>query len=777
MRIFGIIIFTLLSACGGGSGGSGGSKTSENNSSSSSLTNSSASNPVTSITAESAPLLAGALLDTLSLASQPPQLSPSYELKDGIQKGVCDNNASSYTINISNNGQKIEENYQNCHTLVIYSDNTGEYLTYSGKQIQTYSKSGNQDVIQYSWDQFSLLDESSEKETISGSAEFRGFGNSTSFKINASIENSLQGVLNVNNFFVELTDKFTNFSAIKTLTGTINLINLATANLMYSPDDEALTLLGLNSSLKIYEVNENLNLDLDSNNDGIIDAALSINKNIADNLSEIALRKNIAPMVVNGNSYVRLNSLKLNPFTLKDKFTHPAGHLLKINIEFIEGNESDIQRIDATSFALKKPISEPYVTYRFYAYAVDVFGNQSQKVDMSLHVSADTDEDGNFDIYDSDDDNDGVEDRVDAFPLDATESKDTDEDGIGDNKDPDIDNDNIANELDAYPLDKNCSSPEEGDGKYCFQSIMSPKVLFTDKDGIFYLRSLSKIVNGDHDGMHGIIKWDSTQQKTIEVVDEIIPNESLNGIYAANSHLYFFHYQGSKTIYAYNPSTNEVTHYFDNQNEILGFTFDKGILILLTLNANSEIFYESYNSDGTLLSKVNWLVDINNVPTSISFRNSDLIPFCKISLSIDSDGQFIEIGDRADRWQDPCNNGYDKSISLDGNFAVLTGFEYYNGDAGIYNKSGELLTPAYWGLGFQSAWSNLGFTFADYADGHFNLNVITPYGEKLFSQALPDRNYEPHIYFSNGKIVVFSYQETGGIRIGVYDHELKPIGK
>ena len=34
---------------------------------------------------------------------------------------------------------------------------------------------------------------------------------------------------------------------------------------------------------------------------------------------------------------------------------------------------------------------------------------------------------------DTDDDNDGVLDEDDAFPLDATESVDTDSDGIGDN--------------------------------------------------------------------------------------------------------------------------------------------------------------------------------------------------------------------------------------------------------------------------------------------------------------------------------------------------------
>ena len=38
-------------------------------------------------------------------------------------------------------------------------------------------------------------------------------------------------------------------------------------------------------------------------------------------------------------------------------------------------------------------------------------------------------------LADADDDNDGVEDSNDAFPLDSTEAADADADGVGDNKD------------------------------------------------------------------------------------------------------------------------------------------------------------------------------------------------------------------------------------------------------------------------------------------------------------------------------------------------------
>jgi len=72
----------------------------------------------------------------------------------------------------------------------------------------------------------------------------------------------------------------------------------------------------------------------------------------------------------------------------------------------------------------------------------------------------DNDEDGKHDYLDNDDDNDGVVDENDVFPLNPGETKDTDEDGIGDNEDTDDDNDNVLDTEDNCPLDSN---PEQED--------------------------------------------------------------------------------------------------------------------------------------------------------------------------------------------------------------------------------------------------------------------------------------------------------------------------
>jgi len=67
---------------------------------------------------------------------------------------------------------------------------------------------------------------------------------------------------------------------------------------------------------------------------------------------------------------------------------------------------------------------------------------------------SDSDNDGIINLVDSDDDDDGFKDTVDAFPIDASESLDTDLDGIGNNADSDDDGDGVLDSEDAFPLDE-----------------------------------------------------------------------------------------------------------------------------------------------------------------------------------------------------------------------------------------------------------------------------------------------------------------------------------
>ncbi len=68
--------------------------------------------------------------------------------------------------------------------------------------------------------------------------------------------------------------------------------------------------------------------------------------------------------------------------------------------------------------------------------------------DILIFLSSypDSDGDGLTDDRDPDDDNDGVDDRIDVFGLDSTETSDADGDGIGDVADTDDDNDGMSDE-------------------------------------------------------------------------------------------------------------------------------------------------------------------------------------------------------------------------------------------------------------------------------------------------------------------------------------------
>ena len=76
----------------------------------------------------------------------------------------------------------------------------------------------------------------------------------------------------------------------------------------------------------------------------------------------------------------------------------------------------------------------------------------------------DYDNDGTLNALDPDDDNDQVNDTMDAFPYDSAEQSDADGDGTGDNADLDDDNDQVNDTMDAFPYDSAEQSDTDGDG-------------------------------------------------------------------------------------------------------------------------------------------------------------------------------------------------------------------------------------------------------------------------------------------------------------------------
>jgi len=96
----------------------------------------------------------------------------------------------------------------------------------------------------------------------------------------------------------------------------------------------------------------------------------------------------------------------------------------------------------------------------------DSEGNSSTAARKIIIIAddIDTDGDGVANYLDDDDDNDGVVDTLDAFPLDITEQTDTDLDGTGNNADTDDDGDGVADGSDVFPLDSTETIDSDSDG-------------------------------------------------------------------------------------------------------------------------------------------------------------------------------------------------------------------------------------------------------------------------------------------------------------------------
>ena len=127
------------------------------------------------------------------------------------------------------------------------------------------------------------------------------------------------------------------------------------------------------------------------------------------------------------------------------------------------------------SVDLESPSTTMHVVFTSELATLDVSDGRSDHVIMLHNNFEDLDDDGLPNIYDRDDDGDGLDDlfdlyptlsafkydadgdgyanAIDAFPLDYYEFRDTDFDGIGDIEDEDRDGDGILDEDDEYPSD------------------------------------------------------------------------------------------------------------------------------------------------------------------------------------------------------------------------------------------------------------------------------------------------------------------------------------
>ncbi len=137
---------------------------------------------------------------------------------------------------------------------------------------------------------------------------------------------------------------------------------------------------------------------------------------------------------------------------------------------------------------------------------------------------SDTDLDGLINNFDPDDDNDGVLDSDDAFPLDENETVDTDSDGLGNNADTDDDNDAVLDADDAFPLDSAESADTDKDGVGDNSDVFpfdASESIDTDGDGFGNTADL----DDDNDGY-------SDEQEAIDGTDPLNPFSCSQGCFS-----------------------------------------------------------------------------------------------------------------------------------------------------------------------------------------------------------------------------------------------------
>ncbi|MEM7258018.1 MAG: hypothetical protein AAF404_11585, partial [Pseudomonadota bacterium] len=142
--------------------------------------------------------------------------------------------------------------------------------------------------------------------------------------------------------------------------------------------------------------------------------------------------------------------------------------------------------------------------------------------DIEPRATSVIDHDGDLIIneLDTDDDDDGVEDTLDAFPLDDSETTDSDNDGIGDNADVfpldgtetiDSDNDGTGDNGDVFPFDATETTDIDNDG------IGDNADIDDDNDGI------SDVTEGtadpDGDGLPNFLDLDSDGDTITDIVE------------------------------------------------------------------------------------------------------------------------------------------------------------------------------------------------------------------------------------------------------------------
>jgi hypothetical protein len=228
------------------------------------------------------------------------------------------------------------------------------------------------------------------------------------------------------------------------------------------------------------------------NVDGDISENIVVTSNVDTNqLGSYAVRYNVR----DGNNNAAIEVIR--NVTVEDVDTDSDG-ILDVNDNCVSEPNSDQLDTDGDSVGNACDLDDDN----------DGVADNEDAFPLDSIESVDTDSDGVGNNADQDDDGDGVIDTLDAFPLDSSETMDTDLDGIGNNADNDDDNDGVLDSLDFYPLDASKTNEQllDVDGNNQVDALT---------DGLLILRYLFGLRGNILIG--GVVAQDATRSSAEEI--------------------------------------------------------------------------------------------------------------------------------------------------------------------------------------------------------------------------------------------------------------------
>ena len=679
-----VLVAILLNACGGG-GGDTPPGTSGTPPTPAVPTPPVAGEPIGPLTTSSAGPISATFLQFVeftNLLMQEFRADVTSNIATGNTTVACDSGGT-LTTTLSANGLTLTEDYSNCALT-----NGGLPITIDGAMITEYSVAPSDAgfTVTTTFDGFEAQSNGT-TELSKGSFEFvagvrQNLESSDRVTLNMSIESSLEGTVRLTDVVLDIDtdlDFLNGLAGISGVSGEISHNAAAGYLLAFNGTEQKIEFTGTGPEVVRLEMRSGRYYT--AFHPAAADASTFLSYLGRDDLDDILLfddsirngpirRSNV---ILDDAELVRVDDAPFLgeslPFSLRDNFLDRDGDVLDVELTVTSivaeprsgpdvvwdvadaASEFRLEETEAGKFAFESTLNEETVRFAISAHATDPGGLQTvDGLEFVFTVFRDVDMDGTADAFDNDDDNDGVVDSLDAFPLDPSESVDTDLDGTGNNADTDDDDDGVADANDFYPLNARCSEELDGNGTDCWFSVLSNNTdKIIDANGIVYVYDFDAFTLGRHtvrrfDSVtgHFLTSFDlSPTSFGLDPTDAAQANYDMRFVVAHNA-LYVTYAQGIVTrLNVDDIAAGEVlVHARDARGTSTGPTLDQSpYAVIFDQFPLREITFYGYDNALSLINTIN-LTGTNTVPFISLPESADI---CESGFALGrADGLFFQ---------------------------------------------------------------------------------------------------------------------------------------